>query len=103
MGVRKGQPILDFSNMMITFDVNLQPITKGNLILLIYSDNQIGSIEYNYFPVVFYDLVKNFIDVQNCLNKNFRIQFKHLTEKNKSNLMQKNLQAKMKFKEMFEH
>lgn len=73
------------------------------MIMMIYSDDQIGKIEYNYFPIVFYDLIKNFMDVQRCINKNFRIKFETLVMKNTKNIKNKKIQAKIKFKEMYEN
>ena len=42
---------------------------------MIYSDNNIGSFQYNYYPEIFRKLIRNLVELSKITKKNFRIRF----------------------------
>ena len=42
---------------------------------MIYSNNNIGSFEYNYYPEIFRKLIWNLVELSQITKKNFRIWF----------------------------
>jgi hypothetical protein len=42
---------------------------------MIYSENTLGSFEFNYYPKIFFNLIQNFQEVKIILNRTFGLNF----------------------------
>lgn len=69
-----GFIILQLSNFYFSVDLSLTPGKQDNIVIMIYSDNVLGTFEYNYYPQIFKKLVETLVELLNITKKNFRIQ-----------------------------
>lgn len=45
-----GEPIIKFNSFKASLDLHLEQGKGKKLVVLLYSDNNLGSLEYNYYP-----------------------------------------------------
>ncbi len=78
--------ILSFRKFKASIDVHLKQARGDKIVIMIYSDNQMGSLDYHYYPVIFRDLAKKFVKIQQVLHKNFKTDFIKINKKNMKKL-----------------
>jgi hypothetical protein len=61
--------ILNFSNLMLSFDISVKLGKNNKFLYMIYSENVIGALTYNYFPNIFKKLIIKLIRLKQMNEK----------------------------------